>query len=186
MQSKKNSKSKKASIDDHNQSLDIRNFIKSKHPSESDNNHNHNQHNQHDRNIETFDHDNIETFDQVPIKSVDDSIKENEFMEFFQVNQLVNSKYLQKNSLNNSQSIQRFPQMSSEQLIELALLFKLTGESEFIHQMRGCDHGRMLIKQIDLCLETLKCSYEMCPDKFKENFNYLVQNHQKSLQNNNL
>lgn len=175
MSSKQISKSKK-SVQDNDHSVDIRNFVKAKNSPSFTSTSVHTNHQQ------EFDHPCQHQF----VADADnEQIKENEFMEFFQVNKLINTKYLKNNS-NHSQQVETYPQLSSEQLMELTLLFKLSGESEFIHQLGGSYHGRLLVKQINLCLDTLKYSYEMCPEKFKESLNDLVQKYQKGLQNNNL
>ena len=102
-------------------------------------------------------------------------VVDDNFMNFFQVNGLINPKYDNINKDNRMKNtLSQIPKLSSEQLAELVLFLKLNHESEFLRELNVVDTGRKLIKQIDFCIEILRLSIEMSPQQFKDFLNSLV------------
>ncbi len=103
----------------------------------------------------------------------------NDFMNFFQVNNIINPKYNRNERNHSVVDNSKIVQLPIDQLVEMSLLFKLSGESEFIRDLTMYEPGRKFIKQMELCLETLQNIINMSPDSFKQTLNYVVNKHKQ-------
>lgn len=168
-----NRKQKNQKLNNGQQEIDIRSFMKI--DNSFNDGHSVNQENNNQLPIFMPSNISIHQNQNLPNAIVDDN-----FMQFFQVNGLINHKYdniNKENRMNNTLS--QIPKLSSEQLAELVLVFKVNHESEFLRELNVVDTGRKLMKQMDLCIEMLKLSIEMSPQQFKDLLNSLVAKHNK-------
>jgi hypothetical protein len=107
------------------------------------------------------------------ITGPNESQDDREFMNFFHVNKLINNKYDTK--MNEAvESREPYPVISTEKLAELSLLYKLVNKPDFIRLLSTSYQGRTLVKNMDLCLDSLKNCIEMSSDSFRTQLNDLV------------
>ena len=168
-----NRKQRSQKVNNGPQEIDIRSFMKP------------------DNNFDDCNSTNQENNNQLPIfLPSSNSIQQNQnpfnhvvednFMNFFQVNGLINPKYDNMNKDNRiKNTLSQIPQLSSEQLAGLVLFLKVNHESEFLRELNVVDTGRKLMKQMDFCIEILKLSIEMSPQQFKDFLNSLVAKYNK-------
>ena len=106
--------------------------------------------------------------------------EDGEFMKFFHVDRIINPKYGKNMTKIPTTNTQPPKQFSSEQLSEMMLLFKLTHDHEFFRYLNVSEYGRKIIRQIDLCLETMKNFVDISPDHCHVLLNDLITKHKEA------
>lgn len=95
------------------------------------------------------------------------------FMEFFHVNELINTKHEKNKDIMKTPKLE-IPKITSEKQVELCLMYKLKNNTDFFRYLNMSENGRRYINQIDSCLETLKNIIDMSSSDFKNLINDLI------------
>lgn len=105
-----------------------------------------------------------------------------EFMNFFQVNGIVNGKYKNIDKENADKKMEHdMPKLNSENLVQNILLMKLSNQSEFIRHLGVFEQGRQLLRQVDISLETIKNLIDIATPTFKDKLNLLIYQQQNGM-----
>jgi hypothetical protein len=77
-------------------------------------------------------------------------------------------------------TVERVPPCTVErvpfrQIVEMAMLFKVSSETDFFRRLQMTETGRLFDKQIENCLQTLQITLEMSSEAFQSTINHLTQ-----------
>ncbi len=99
---------------------------------------------------------------------------ENKLAQLYQVDQLINRKY-KKPNLTGSSGFKPHPVIPFRQIVEMAMLFKVSSETEFFRRLEMTEAGRLFHHQIENCLHSLQITLEMSSESFQTTINHLTQ-----------
>lgn len=118
---------------------------------------------------------------------INHKMNDDKFMKFFHVDKLIGANQLVNHQIDDDlidPEINLIPSLSNMKKIEQCLMYRFKDEnSGFFKHLNMTEHGRLLIKQLNLCLQMLENSINLSSDEFKIELNELIYKQDQGLLN---